>query len=148
MWKYICPLLLAFGITACHSAKESVSESATSATEYVLPDSLSTSPGFRMFWTEWNTHLKQSGKTWAEFTPTEELAKKYSLRKNSDGYILSGFLHTSPDFDKESLTLIGGNCVAYGKGIFTFHIPVREIPRLVTLPGITYIECASPAQLR
>ncbi len=148
MWKYIPLLLLAFGVAACHSSQKATATDRVVAESYALPDSLSVSPAFGMFWNDWNRELQQAEVALADYTPSEELAQRYLLRQDRGVYYLNGFLHTNVQFNALSLTALGGHCVAYGEGIYTFSIPVRELPRLVALPGIVYIESASPAHLR
>ncbi len=148
MWKYICPLLLAALLGACHTSKK-VSETENLLTEsYTLPDTLSASVSFRMFWDEWNRELQQAGVPLAQYVPSDELAQRYILRQNQGIYCLTGFLHTYPNFNPQSLIELGGNCVAYGEGIYTFSIPVIALPQFVALPGIKYIESASPVHMR
>ncbi len=148
MWRYICLLLLAFGFTACHSAQKATAIDKVVVESYILPDSLSVSPAFGMFWNDWNSELQQAGVNLTDYIPSEDLTQRYLLRQNQGEYYLNGFLHTNPLFNAKSITALRGNCVAYGEGIYTFAIPVRELPRFVALPGIVYIESASPAHLR
>ncbi len=147
MWKYICPLLIALGIASCQSSQKTITNNVVTES-YTLPDSLSVSPAFRIFWEAWNNDLQQAGVALTDYTPSEELAQRYILRQSHGSYCLSGFLHTYPDFNIETLTELGGHAVAYNGGIYTFSIPLKELPRFVTLPGIKNIESASTVQMR
>ncbi len=148
MWKYISPLLLLLALVACHSSKKSTTNNVVVVESYLLPDTVSASPAFRLFWEEWNNELQQAGVPLAEYSPSEDLAQRYALRKSDEGYSLTGFLHTHPDFNADLLVKLGGSCVAYTDGIYTFAIPVKELPQFITLPGIKYIESALPVHLR
>lgn len=149
MWKYLCTGLAILAFTACHTHKN-MPKSDTSAeiTNYSLPEGLNVSASFRMFWEAWNNDIEQHGQTPDEYIPSELLKKRFSLREQNGEYLLSGYLHTEKGFDPEALSAIGGMCTAYGDSIYSFAIPLKSLTRFIALPGIRYIESASPVRNR
>ena len=62
MWKYIYAAFLMIAFTACHTNKTlEKSDKPASTANYTLPEHLSVSASFRMFWDAWNADLRQSG---------------------------------------------------------------------------------------
>ena len=61
MWKYIYAAFLMIAFTACHTNKTlEKSDRPASTANYTLPEHLSVSASFRMFWDAWNADLRQS----------------------------------------------------------------------------------------
>lgn len=149
MWKFICTAMLIIALAACHTNKSmSKTEHTVVTTDYTLPQEVSASASFRMFWDTWTADLKQSGKTLDEYVPSERLIKRFALRQRNNEYLVTGFLNTQAEFDINSLNQLGGYGVKYNDSMYSFAIPLRSLPQFVTLPGITYIEAASPVRNR
>ncbi len=149
MWKYIYAAFLMIAFTACHTNKTlEKSDKPASTANYTLPEHLSVSASFRMFWDAWNADLRQSGNNLEKYIPSELLIKRFSLHNQNGNYLLTGYLHTAADFKEENLLHIGGHCIKYNDSIYSFAIPLKILPQFITLPGITYIECSSPVRNR
>jgi len=149
MWKYIYAAFLMIAFTACHTNKTlEKSDKPASTANYTLPEHLSVSASFRMFWDAWNADLRQSGNNLEKYVPSELLIKRFSLHNQNGNYLLTGYLHTAADFKEENLLHIGGHCIKYSDSIYSFAIPLKILPQFITLPGITYIECSSPIRNR
>ncbi len=149
MWKFICTAMLIIALAACHTNKSmSKTEHTVVTTDYTLPQEVSASASFRMFWDTWTADLKQSGKTLDEYIPSERLIQRFVLRPQNGEYLVTGFLHTNDEFNVDALTQLGGYGVKYNDSMYSFAIPLRSLPQFVTLPGITYIEAASPVRNR
>ena len=59
MWKYIYAAFLMIAFTACHTNKTlEKSDKPASTANYTLPEHLSVSASFRMFWDAWNATIK------------------------------------------------------------------------------------------
>ena len=149
MWKYLCTLLAVLAFTACHTNKSAPTHPPTAETASdFLPEGINVSASFRMFWDTWTADLKQSGKTLDEYVPSERLIQRFVLRPQNGEYLVTGFLHTNDEFNVDALTQLGGYGVKYNDSMYSFAIPLRSLPQFVTLPGITYIEAASPVRNR
>ena len=100
--------------TACHTNKTlEKSDKPASTANYTLPEHLSVSASFRMFWDAWNADLRQSGNNLEKYVPSELLIKRFSLHNQNGNYLLTGYLHTVADFKEENLLHIGGHCIKY-----------------------------------
>ena len=149
MWKFICTAMLIIALAACHTNKSmSKTEHTVVTTDYTLPQELSVSASFRLLWDSWSAEFKQSGKTLDQYVPSEQLIKRFALRQRNNEYLVTGFLHTNDEFNVDALTQLGGYGVKYNDSMYSFAIPLRSLPQFVTLPGITYIEAASPVHNR
>lgn len=99
MWKYIYAAFLMIAFTACHTNKTlEKSDKPASTANYTLPEHLSVSASFRMFWDAWNADLRQSGNNLEKYIPSELLIKRFSLHNQNGNYLLTGYLHTAADF--------------------------------------------------
>ena len=58
------------------------------------------------------------------------------------------FLYTDSTFNEENIKAIGGNVVVYTDKIKTFSVPVKSIPLLIQIKGITYIEIGKKAKIK
>lgn len=149
MWRFICTTLLAIALVACHTNKNmSKTENTVETTDYTLPQDLSVSASFRMFWEAWTADLTQSGKKIDAYTPSPRLVQRFALRNQNGEYLVSGFLHTDPKFEAEAVTQLGGYCVKYNDTMYSFAVPLKSLVHFVALPGITYIEASSPVRSR
>ncbi len=149
MWRFICTALLVIALAACHTNKSmSKTENTVVTTDYTLPQELSVSASFRLFWNTWTSDFKQSGKTLDEYTPSEQLIQRFALRQQNGEYLVTGFLHTNEEFNIDSLAQLGGYGTKYNDTMYSFAIPLRSLSQFVVLPGITYIEAASPVRNR
>lgn len=141
--------VIAIALAACHTNKNmSKTENTVETTDYTLPQDLSVSASFRMFWDAWNAELAQSGKGIDSYTPSDLLIQRFALRNQNGEYLMTGFLHTNTEFEADALTQLGGYCVKYNDTMYSFAVPLRSLTRFIALPGITYIEAASPARPR
>ena len=58
--------------TACHTNKTlEKSDKPASTANYTLPEHLSVSASFRMFWDAWNADLRQSGNNLEKYVPSD-----------------------------------------------------------------------------
>ena len=149
MWKYLCTLLAVLAFTACHTNKSAPTHTPTAETvSDFLPEGINVSASFRMFWEAWRADLRQQDKSTDHYTPSELLIKRFYLREKNGEYLLSVYLHTDEGFNPENLSAIGGYNTRYNDSIYSFAIPLKSLPSLIALPGIRYIETASPVQNR
>ena len=87
MWKYIYAAFLMIAFTACHTNKTlEKSDKPASKANYTLPEHLSVSASFRMFWVAWNADLRQSGNNLEKYIPSELLIKRFSLHNQNGNY--------------------------------------------------------------
>ena len=74
MWKYIYAAFLMIAFTACHTNKTlEKSDKPASTANYTLPEHLSVSASFRMFWDAWNADLRQSGNNLEKYVPSDSI---------------------------------------------------------------------------
>ncbi len=149
MWKYLCSMLAVLAFTACHTNKNmSTNTAPTETVNDILPEGVNVSASFRMFWEAWNTDLRQKEDSPEKYTPSDSLIKRFSLREQNGEYLLSGYLHAEEGFNPDNLSEISGYITRYSDSIYSFAVPLKSLSRLVALPGIRYIETASPVQNR
>ena len=96
MWKYIYAAFLMIAFTACHTNKTlEKSDKPASKANYTLPEHLSVSASFRMFWVAWNADLRQSGNNLEKYIPSELLIKRFSLHNHLSLFFHEIWCHTS-----------------------------------------------------
>ena len=97
----------------------------------------------------WKEVIEECGdKDLNKYTPSQDLINKFSLRKQDNQYVLSGFLHTDSTFKESDIENLGGNVVKYSDKIKTFIIPIKNIPALINVKGITYIDTGRKVQIK
>lgn len=143
MKKYfIYCILICFLHTACSVSKHKTEQSNRESMGLQIPDTLKTSPSFKLFCGDLSQDSKDISR-FESYVPSEKMRKKYRLRNLNGQYIARGFLHVNEAFDKELFFKSGGTITEYTKTITGFSIPVNQLPLLLQSPGITYIELAS-----
>ncbi|MFV0468524.1 MAG: hypothetical protein ACK5MK_06310 [Dysgonomonas sp.] len=112
-----------------------------------LPESISFSNGFRMFWDD----LKEDSNNFRfeNYVPSKEFISKYNLKKGDDGkYLVTGFLQVESNFDATLLSSIDCSFVRYTDQLNSFRIPVDKIPELVKTKGIIRVESSSKVPIK
>jgi len=133
--KLLCYALVIISFVECTSFNKSIS-SDNSHLSTMGRAKLSNS--FNSFWKELTEEA--SGKSLEQYIPSQKLIKRYSLKKQNKQFLVSGFLHSDSTFNKADIECIGGYVVAYSNKIMTFSVPIKNIPLLIQIKGITYIE--------
>lgn len=104
-----------------------------------LPDSISYSNGFKMFWNDYVPEYN-SCKT-KVFQPSKDLIDNYHLEEFENGqYYLRGLLKYNSNFDMEQLKKEGVKIKMVTTSVATFQIPISKVSELLHHPGIVYIE--------
>ena len=104
-----------------------------------LSKSLTTSNGFRIFWSDVETDSR-GFKKMNQYIPSSNLISKYALKKTDSKYNFSGFIELKKDFDYKAFQKLGGTLVNYSADFQSFSIPINNITDFVQLKGIGRIE--------
>ena len=133
--KLLCYALVIISLVECSSFSKSISSDNSLLSTM---DRARLSNSFNSFWEELSEEA--NGKSLEQYIPSQALIERYSLKKQDQQFLVSGFLHTDSTFNKADIEYIGGNVVAYTNKIKTFSVPIKNIPLLIKVKGITYIE--------
>ncbi|BEG99538.1 hypothetical protein BSYN_18030 [Bacteroides sedimenti] len=96
------------------------------------------SSGFNVFLTALSEEAE--GNSLDQFVPSENLIKQFSLKKIDGLFNIFGFLQTDNSFQEKEVEKIGGKLIPYSLQIYSFHIPIESIQKLIQIKGITFIE--------
>lgn len=96
------------------------------------------SSGFNVFLTALSEEAE--GNSLDQFVPSENLIKQFSLKKIDGLFNIFGFLQTDHSFQEKEVEKIGGKLIPYSLQIYSFHIPIESIQKLIQIKGITFIE--------
>lgn len=141
--KYLYCIIAACLFFECSSSTKSIRSENYYKT---IMDSNQFSVNFKSLWKE---VIEECGNNdLHKYTPSQNLINKFSLRKQNNQYILSGFLHTDSTFKESDIENHGGNVVKYSDKIKTFTIPIKNIPALIKVKGITYIDTGRKVQIK
>lgn len=108
------------------------------ASQTTLPERISASNQFRMFWNE--LQKEQKNKSGKIFHPSKEFVDKFNLENYSGEYYISGFLHVNDSFEPERVTDLNGTLSRYSNSLFTFRLPISQTSKFVRIKGIVRIE--------
>jgi len=133
--KLLCYALVIISLVECSSFNKSIS---SDNSHLSTMDRAKLSNSFNSFWEELTEEA--NGKSLEQYIPSQALIERYSLKKQDQQILVSGFLHTDSTFNKADIECIGGNVVTYANKIKTFSVPIKNVSLLIQVKGITYIE--------
>ena len=134
-----------FSIQACGVSSKWRCDSMVSL-PIALPNHLSVSNQFRLFWADLQNDLGNSPVE--KYVPTDSFIEKYHLKLSDGEYSFSGFLKVSESFDPSSVQKINGTLHSYANGMYLLRVPIREVFALVLIKGINRIEIATQSYLK
>ncbi len=142
-YKFLFYTVIASVLMSCCSTSKNIS---IKKEQSLITNNVQLSNNFRSFWNELR---KEAGEQpLDQFIPSDTLIARYSLIKQDKRFYLSGFLYTDSTFNEENIKAIEGNVVVYTEKIKTFSVPVKSIPLLIQIKGITYIEIGKKAKIK
>lgn len=112
-----------------------------------LPENITYNAEFKILWADFAEETKNK-RSLKNYTPSDKLIQNHNLTKQDGEVIVSGFLFTAEDFSIQDFENIKGSLVNYGKGTFTFRIPIKNIDKMVKIKGINRIETTKNANLK
>ncbi len=141
--KYLFYTVIASALIGCCSTTKNIS---IKKEQSLITNNVQLSNNFRSFWNELNNEA--GNKPLDQFIPSNILIARYSLIEHDKQFYLSGFLYSDSTFNEEKIKDIGGNVVTYTDKIKTFSVPVKSIPLLIQIKGITYIEIGKKTKIK
>ena len=93
----------------------------------------------RMFLMDLQREWTASGKALKQFTPSESLVAKYSLRPAHETYYVSALIWTDAPLKSRQLKKAGIAIVFLAGNICTIQIPIASLPVLLRQKGIIYL---------
>lgn len=142
-YKFLFYTVIASVLMSCCSTSKNIS---MKKEQSLITNNVQLSNNFRSFWNELREEAGE--QPLEQFIPSDILIQRYSLIEHDKQFYLSGFLYTNSTFNEENIKDIGGNVVIYTDKIKTFSIPVKSIPLLIQIKGITYIEIGKKAKIK
>jgi hypothetical protein len=124
-------------VASCASHKN-VPKSVTSTANHSFPSGISASSQFRFLWDELHSELGTSDL--GRFVPSKSFVAKFHLQYSEGKYLVSGFLHVDDDFHPDDIKVIGGVASRYSNKIYSFHVPLSQVFKLVLIEGVKRIE--------
>ncbi len=124
-------------VVSCASRKNAP-EAPASTASHSLPSKISASSQFRLLWDELQLELGTSDPE--NFVPSKSFVAKFHLQFSEGKYLVSGFLHVDDDFHSDDIKLIGGVASKYSNKIYSFHVPLSQVFKLVLVGGLKRIE--------
>lgn len=141
--KFLFYTVIASVLIGCCSTSKNIS---IKKEQSLITNNVQLSNNFRSFWNELNNEAGE--RPLDQFIPSNILIERYSLIEHNKQFYLSGFLYSDSTFNEEKIKDIGGNVVTYTDKIKTFSIPVKSIPLLIQIKGITYIEIGKKTKIK
>lgn len=86
---------------------------------------------------------EQKQETNNDFTPSQELIKKYGLKKIDNSYYFRGFIKTGTSFSQKSLSRINIKCSMNSGAIKTISVPINKTKEFLQIKGIEYFELSN-----
>jgi hypothetical protein len=126
---------------SCSSFKDSRQHVMQSGTNKI-PDNVQASNRFRQFW----DILAQSTENFTKlssYLPTDKQTVDFNLKKRGKQYYVNGFLKTGIPLTEKQLAAFSGNINTYAPGMYGYSIPLSEIPQLIQLPALRYIDLST-----
>src|SRR5690606_13146170 len=74
------------------------------------------------------------------YEPSDDIVKKYGLKKQNEEYIISGFIKTTSSFEKNGLESKGVNLGRKTGELMTISFPLNFLQEFLTTENITYFE--------
>ena len=142
-YKFLFYTVIASVLIGCCSTSKDIS---IKKEQSLKTNNVQLSNNFRSFWNELREEAGE--QPLEQFIPSDILIQRYSLIEHDKQFYLSGILYTNSTFNEEKIKDIGGNVVIYTDKIKTFSIPVKSIPLLIQIKGITYIEIGKKAKIK
>lgn len=136
MRKFII-ILTCLLLTACATPKKAL----------LLPDHMTYNATFKMLWNDISAEAGNRSSL-KNYSPSKDIIQKYSLSRQSEKYIVSGFLFADERFSVQEFEKIGGSLVDYGNGQYTFRIPINRLDKMLHIQGITRIEIGNKSNLK
>lgn len=82
------------------------------------------------------------------FRPSENMIKKYRLKKEDDTYYVGTMIRTDEGFDTQVLENNGVRISTKAGNIITARVPVTLVIQLLHQYGINYLQIDEPVRLR
>lgn len=143
--KIITVILLVFCMISCSLQKNIVSSSLPLNKE--LPKEVYYSLNFKQFWLDLVSET-ETFKKMSKYSPSKEMREEYSLVKQGDQYVISGFLKVNAEFDKDNFKSFGGTLVKFTETQYTFTFPIVNIDKIFSVEGISAVELANKVQIK
>ena len=127
-------------LMACQASKKTVQANNNSPASAMTEAKLS--PATKIFIQE----LKKEKETnqSSTFTPSENLIKKYKLRKLDNAYFIGGLITTTESINESVITNLGVKIGTKAGNIWTTQIPVGQLESFIKTQGISYIQIDEP----
>ena len=139
MKKFLFIISTLLLLMSCSVRKQSV---VTLPLDENLPQTDVYAPNFRMFWADFAKEVNKVNNI-NKFEPSRQLIEQYSLQKEETAYFLVGLITIVPDsFDVNEATSLGLQLTRMTNDTFTYSCNLCNLPTIVTLKGVRYIEVA------
>lgn len=150
--KHICLLALCLivALPFCEAkrAKKAKKQKTESVVMTKLPNSISYSKGFLIFWNDFVEETKEL-TTLENYRPSNELFNNHNIFiDEKDEYCIRGFLQVSmQNFEAVKFEGLGGTLTYFNDGIYTFTLPVKAVNEMLKINGIVQIEMSQRVML-
>lgn len=102
---------------------------------------------FRMLWFDYITEANQF-QSYKNYIPSDKLISHYSLVQNKKNVIVPLLLQVEENFDFEQLKKYGADYSRTTGNFISVRFPVRNLPSLLQMDNIQYIEFNNKVELR
>lgn len=116
-------------------------------TDKIVQGAFPVSADTKLFMMDLQHELESSKQSLKSFTPSSQLADKYSLQKIKGIYYVSGFIKTDKNFSDMKLKKIKTYPGQPSGGIRTILVPLSAFSTFLNQKGITYFELSKKLEV-